>query len=403
MSASPSEPKVPVSQSRMRDPRLDFYRGIAMLIIFTSHAPHNFWGDWIPGRFGFSDATEMFVFCSGMASAIAFGTSYDRRGWLLGTARVLQRCWQVYWAHIGLFFALLFMVVSLDRIGFEKSYVDSLALGFFLDNASDALFGLMTLSYVPNYFDILPMYIVVLLMMPIIMALAKVRLMFVLAFIMVVWLLAQTHIMEAVGLESITLELPASFHSDRSWFFNPFGWQLVFFTGFALMRGWLPPPPVNALLVITAIVITVGFMSLSHVAFREWGFDWALRWRIENIMLLYKTDFGVLRYIHFMVLAYLAYAVAGEGGRWLLPVARTLSGKTWKALVTVLTKVGQQSLAVFIVSMMLSIFVGFILDQTGNGAWPVALCNLLGWAFLVGIAYAVSWFKSQPWRRSTTG
>ena len=374
-----------------------------MLIIFTSHAPHNFWGDWIPGRFGFSDATEMFVFCSGMASAIAFGSSYERRGWLRGTARVLQRCWQVYWAHIGYFFALLFMVIALDRIGFEKSYVDSLALGFFLDNATEAVFGLMTLTYVPNYFDILPMYFVVLLMMPIVMALANIRLWLALVFVVVVWMLAQTDILEAVGLNAIALELPASFRSDRPWFFNPFGWQLIFFTGFALMRGWLPHPSVNAPLIIIAIVITLGFMSLSHIAFREWGFDWALQWRIENVMLIHKTDFGLLRYVHFMVLAYLAYAVVGEGGRWLLPVGRTLPGKIWKALVTVLTKVGQQSLAVFIVSMMLSIFVGFILDQTGSGAWPVALCNLLGWTFLVCIAYSVSWFKSQPWKGSATG
>ena len=374
-----------------------------MLIIFTSHAPHNFWGDWIPGRFGFSDATEMFVFCSGMASAIAFGSSYERRGWLRGTARVLQRCWQVYWAHIGYFFALLFMVIALDRIGFEKNYVDSLALGFFLNNATEAVFGLMTLTYVPNYFDILPMYFVVLLMMPIVMALANVRLWLVLVFVVVVWMLAQTDILEALGLDAIALQLPASFRSDRPWFFNPFGWQLIFFTGFALMRGWLPRPPVNALLIIIATVITLGFMSLSHIAYREWGFDWALQWRIENVMLIHKTDFGLLRYVHFMVLAYLAYAIVGEGGRWLLPEGRSLPGKIWKALVTVLTKVGQQSLAVFIVSMMLSIFVGFILDQTGNGAWPVALCNLLGWAFLVSIAYSVSWFKSQPWKGSATG
>ena len=374
-----------------------------MLIIFTSHAPHNFWGDWIPGRFGFSDATEMFVFCSGMASAIAFGSSYKRRGWLRGTARVLQRCWQVYWAHIGYFFALLFMVIALDRIGFEKNYVDSLALGFFLNNATEAVFGLMTLTYVPNYFDILPMYFVVLLMMPIVMALANVRLWLVLVFVVVVWMLAQTDILEALGLDAIALQLPASFRSDRPWFFNPFGWQLIFFTGFALMRGWLPHPPVNALLIIIATVITLGFMSLSHIAYREWGFDWALQWRIQNVMLIHKTDFGLLRYVHFMVLAYLAYAVVGEGGRWLLPKGRSLPGKIWKALVTVLTKVGQQSLAVFIVSMMLSIFVGFILDQTGNGAWPVALCNLLGWAFLVSIAYSVSWFKSQPWKGSATG
>ena len=106
--ANATHPNAP----RVRDPRLDFYRGIAMLIIFTSHTPGNFWGDWIPGRFGFSDATEVFVFCSGMASAIAFGGSYDKRGWVLGTARVLFRCWQVYWAHICLFFARRGMIAS---------------------------------------------------------------------------------------------------------------------------------------------------------------------------------------------------------------------------------------------------------------------------------------------------
>jgi len=175
MAAATPTSATPVGGQRVRDPRLDFYRGIAMLIIFTSHAPNNFWGDWIPGRFGFSDATEIFVFCSGMASAIAFGTSYDRRGWVLGTARVLFRCWQVYWAHICLFFALLFMVIAIDTGGFEKIYVNSLALQVFLNNTREALFGLLTLTYVPNYFDILPMYLVILAMMPVMYALARVH------------------------------------------------------------------------------------------------------------------------------------------------------------------------------------------------------------------------------------
>ncbi len=374
-----------------------------MLIIFTSHAPKNFWGDWIPGRFGFSDATEMFVFCSGMASAIAFGTSYDRRGWVLGTARVLYRCWQVYWAHISLFFAILFMVVTLDRIGFDKSYVDSLALGFFLNNAEKGVFGLLTLTYVPNYFDILPMYIVVLLMMPLVMWLSSIRLSLVFVFMFVVWFLAQAKILTALGFDDAGLSLPGSFINDRKWFFNPFGWQLIFFTGFALMRGWIPKPPVNAYLIALATLVTLGFMTLSHVAFREWGFDWALRWRIANVMWIHKSNFGLLRFVQFMVLAYLAYALAGDGGRRLLFEGRTLLGKVAKLIVTLLTKVGQQSLAVFIVSMILSRFVGFVLDQVGNGHVAVALCNVLGWAFLVLIAYSVSWFKGQPWRRSATG
>ena len=36
-----------------RDQRLDFFRGVTMLIIFIAHTPGNSWNDWIPARFGF--------------------------------------------------------------------------------------------------------------------------------------------------------------------------------------------------------------------------------------------------------------------------------------------------------------------------------------------------------------
>ena len=83
--ANRAAPPPQAAQPRVRDPRLDFYRGIAMFIILVAHIPGNRWAGWIPARFGFSDATEIFVFCSGMASAIAFGSSYARQGWWLGT------------------------------------------------------------------------------------------------------------------------------------------------------------------------------------------------------------------------------------------------------------------------------------------------------------------------------
>jgi hypothetical protein len=92
---------------RPRDPRLDVFRGVGMLIILVAHIPGNAWADWIPARFGFSDATEIFVFCSGVASALAFGRVFDSAGWALGTARILHRVWQVYWAHIGVFVTIV--------------------------------------------------------------------------------------------------------------------------------------------------------------------------------------------------------------------------------------------------------------------------------------------------------
>ena len=388
----------------VRDPRLDFYRGLAMFIILVAHIPFNAWAGWIPARFGFSDATEIFVFCSGMASAIAFGGAFARRGWLLGTSRVLFRCWQVYWAHIGLFFFTAMMMAALDTYGtFGESYIDSLNLGRFFADPAPQIVGMFTLTYVPNYFDILPMYLVVLTMMPLVMALANVSLWAVAGGCLAVWAAAN------IG----DIHLPAEPWSDREWFFNPFGWQLLFFTGFAFMRGWLPQPPVSKVLIWAC----AAFLVLSAPIGSWKVFTWvdaawpvlgdSLRSVWEGLRLFGertgfdlrdKTDFAVLRYVHFLCLAYLAWVIAGVGGRNLLSTGEGLAGRIWQALLTVILKVGQQSLAVFVFSMAIARLLGFVLDQIGRSVGTFALVNLAGFCMIIAVAYIAAWFKSQPWK-----
>src|SRR3954466_3049487 len=87
---------------RPRDPRLDVFRGVGMLIILVAHIPGNAWAVHLPARFGFSDATEIFVFCSGVASTCTFGRVFDSAGWSIRTARILHRVWQDRSEHIGL-------------------------------------------------------------------------------------------------------------------------------------------------------------------------------------------------------------------------------------------------------------------------------------------------------------
>ena len=65
----------------------------------------------------------------------------------------------------------------------------------------------------------------------------------------------------------------------------------------------------------------------------------------------------------------------------------------------VVRKVGTQSLAVFLVSMVVAQINGAILDLIGRTAWNVGLVNLAGFAALIATAYVVGWFKSQPWRK----
>lgn len=378
-----------------RDMRLDLFRGCAMIIILVAHIPFNKVANYIPARYGWSDAADIFVFCSGMASALAFGTVFARRGWVVGLARVAYRVWQVYWAHIGLFVAIAATMAALDlsevfdRYGsFDKSYVASLNLTGFFEAPQAGLVGLLTLTYVPNYFDILPMYLVILAMIPAMMALAQIDPRLAMGASVLLWLVAQTG----------ALALPAEPWSDRPWFFNPFGWQLIFFTGFAFGRGWLPAPPVSRTLVGVAIV----FLILS-IPFGRWQIwtevEWIRAWRDANGVLFNKTHAGILRYLHFLAMAYLAVTLAGPGGRRLRAQGTGILATVARGTVAQVVRIGQQSLAVFVFSMWLALMLGFALDFTAARGWvPTIAANLGGVALLLAVAHLAAWMKSAPWK-----
>ncbi len=398
-SVTMTEAKSSAPVSTVRDPRLDFYRGMAMFIILFAHTPGNYFTSWIPARWGFSDATEMFVFCSGMASAIAFGRTFDRAGWVLGSARVGYRVWQVYWAHIAMFFTIAMMLAFFDSTGlFQKNYVGSLNLVPFFNHPAQNMIGLFTLTYVPNYFDILPMYLAILAMMPFVMAASRIHLGLVAALVFAVWFFAQHLLLKNLGNPELALSLPAEPWSARQWFFNPFGWQLIFFTGFAFMRGWIPAPPVNVQLIALAVFLVVINIPFSHIGMREFGFDWARDWRIAHKWMISKSDFGILRYVHFLALAYLGWVVAGEGGKRLITTGQTKLSTAWAYVVKIIMKVGSQSLAVFVFSMVFARFSGLLLDQIGRSTLKTALVNFLGIAAIIAVAYFVSWIKKHPWR-----
>src|SRR5256885_1063773 len=78
-----------------RDLRLDLFRGIALWLIFLDHIPSNLvaWGTI--RNYGFSDATEIFVFVSGYTAAFVYGKEMRERGPLLARARILGREWQI--------------------------------------------------------------------------------------------------------------------------------------------------------------------------------------------------------------------------------------------------------------------------------------------------------------------
>ncbi len=344
--ASPARPAHPSGVGkRPRDPRLDFFRGVAMFIILLAHTPGNTWTLWIPARFGFSDATEIFVFCSGMASALAFGAVFATKGFPIATMRIGFRVWQVYWAHIGVFLFTATMLFAIDHFGIgarERPYIEGPWVVPFFDRTGEAVIGLLTLTYVPGLFDILPMYLVILAMIPGVMLAHRVGgTPLVLALMAALWISANLAgfayrygddgltglggAMVAIGERLDWMNLPSVpwAWETATWFFNPFAWQIVFFTGFCFGMGWLPAPPVNRWLIRGAAAVVLLTIPLAWFKIYGWevGYvpeDWggAIFWDIRQSIgaVYWKTWQGIGRFVHFLSLAYLAWVAVGPRG-----------------------------------------------------------------------------------------
>jgi hypothetical protein len=373
----------PPSEARPRHLGLDFFRGLAMLIIFVAHVPDNAWDRWIPARFGFSSAAELFVFCSGLASAFAFGSVFRRHGWWMGLCRIALRVWQVYWAHIGLFLAVTVAAVLGTWYLGTKDYIGELNLTLFAQQPFEAIVRMMSLTFVPDLLNILPMYLVLLAMLPAMIGLAGLARPLYFAASIGLWLMVQiTH-----------FNLPGGVTDDWVWFFNPFAWQMLFYTGFAFGMGFLPVPPLDKpwlfrlALVILALCIPVTF----------WGFidrfgvlhaihDWLVPDAGVSTMELHA-----LRYAHFLVLAYAALCIV-----WRFP--RLVQGR----LARLVIMIGQQSLATFMASLSLALVSGMALDLAGRNGLTLAIANSFGLVSIGLVAWIVRWFKGKPWAARAT-
>lgn len=358
-----------------RDPRLDFFRGAALFIIFIAHARGTYLWEWIPARFGLSDAAHLFVFCSGYAAAIAFGGTFDRHGFGAGTARIGLRCAQLFTVHVSLFLLLAALAVAASTP--ELDYAALLGLDGFFAAPQRALLGLLTLSYVPPYLDILPLYMLVLAMVPAAMLLARLHPLAPPAASVALYAAAWAW----------DLNLVADAATGRAWFFDPLAWQLVFFTGFSLKRGWLEPPGASRLLfaacagfILVAFLITRPSIYGTVEPLSELR-DWVLAHSD-------KTRLDLLAYAHFLATAYVAVQLLK--GR-----EHVLLGRLTKPVFTC----GQQALSVFAAGIVLSQLAGLAFDLLGTGILAQVMVNAGGFLALVATSYTVAWFKAPPWKQ----
>jgi len=365
------------STGRQRDLRLDFFRGLSLFIILIDHMRGNILVNWTPGQFGFSDAACIFIFISGYTAALAFGSLYVRTTWLSATARVALRVWQLYIAQIAVCVAVAAIPGITRHLFGTDGYASVLKLDYLFIDPIDAIRGLVTLTYVPAYLDILPVYVVMMAMIPLAVMIARVNPRLVIFASVALWAAARV----------FHWNLPADPTDGRPWFFDPFTWQLVFFTGFSLGMGWLHAPTRSRWLEALAGGVIVLSLMLRVSLFYE-TIPGLKALHDAGMAELDKTTLDPLEYVHFLALAYVAAHFMRDRQHWL---HRSFPG--------LFVTAGQQSLSVFLGTVLLADIGGIAFDLMGTGPAAQVAVNLACFLALMMVGQLVAWFKAAPWKQ----
>jgi hypothetical protein len=330
-----------------RDLRVDFFRGLALWFIFIDHIPGNHLGSLTLRNVALCDATEAFVLLAGYAAGLAYGGILERQGWGLAAAQLLRRVGTLYVAHIFLF------VVFVAQVGLSAAaldaaaYLDELHLDAFGEQPYRALLEALLLRFQPAFLDILPLYVVLLLLLvPALPLLRRPALL----------LLLSATLYLAVRLSGTNL--PS--WTTGGWFFNPLAWQVLFFIGCVLgcrLAGASPLslPRHPLLIVLACLVLAAGAGAVVALNFGPTMLD-RLPERIAGVLVgVDKTALHPFRLLSILALAYLiAHAVAANAGWLSTPAAAPL------------VLLGQHGLPVFCAGIALS-FLGRVALEVSDG------------------------------------
>ena len=355
-----------------RELRLDLFRGLALWLIFIDHVSPDLLTWFTIRNYGFSDAAEIFIFISGYTAAFVYGRVMLKSGFVVASARILKRVWQIYAAHV-LLFAILVAEVSYVTINLEKPfYAEEMQVASFLKQQGESLIQALLLRYRPLNMDVLPLYIVLMFFLPLILLMIRWRANLTLAISVALYTLSWQYDLHLTA-------FPSGF-----WSFNPFAWQLLFvfgawcaLGGVGRMSRILSSPitlwaALAYLLAAFGVTMTWYFPQLNHLP------HWLEQW----IYPIDKTDFDVLRFAHFLALAVLAvrFVPAGWPGLkspWLRPMVLC----------------GQYSLQIFCLGVALAFAGYFLLMEISAGIGLHFLVGISGILIMSAVAWLFTWYK----------
>jgi hypothetical protein len=338
-----------------RNETIDFWRGFVLVAIFVNHIPGNLLEHLTFRNIGFSDGAEAFVFIAGLSVALVYFPKLPK-GDVVGVVwRCLKRAAMLYRVHILLTFSAMAVFATANVIFELADLIEADGRGSVFNDTSRGITGVFLLGHQLGYFNILPLYVVLLLWAPVALLLVRVHAGLALVVAVAIYVASRNG-----------LALP-SWPEPGTWYFNPFSWQLLFTLGILSGVLWrereVPFSPVamaasGSVMVFAAVSVTDAF-----------GLSPGLWDAVRAALDVDKSNLGLLRLFHFLAMAYVLSQLP-LGAR----LAQTGAGQEVQRL-------GRNGLAIFAVGSFLSAVgqVTMTLSEVRYSASP----HLIGMIFTV--------------------
>ena len=364
-------------KSQRRDLRVDFLRGSALLVIFIDHIPQSHLARFTPHSFGLSDAAEMFVVLAGYSAVLAYGRALEQPTGTDGLVRIGARIGTIYAYNMATLAVGVSLALLAAKLTGRSQFLQASGLSQLVDHPAWALPAAATLLLQPDFFDILPLYIVLLACFPIIHAVLSRNLAAGVGLSVLVWLMANLFL----------LNLPTV--DQKGWYFNPVAWQLLLVLGaaasIAVKRKSLPVSRV-------AMAASGLYCLFAFVFLAPWKHLPGLEDVVVIDPLLFgktidKTYLSPWRLLHIVSVGYLVLVLVPARAAWLkTPAARLVSAA------------GRHSLEIFCLGALLSISAGLILEQADNALATELLVTVTGIGFLL---LTGAWLERRRHQRRT--
>ena len=360
---------VPAKVKGTRPPNeIDFWRGYALVAIFLNHIPGIWFERFTHKNFGFSDSAELFVLLAGWS----LRSVVDRQSRDLTSLGLFFRLGS---RAIVLYIAQLVITVMAIGIIAATAFVTETNLVLQWNNAA-AIFeepitghiGLVILTHHLGYFDILPLYIVLMAMTPFMAVLHRAAPYTLLPVSFLIW----------AATLGTGVNLP-TWPVEGRWFFNPFAWQFILVIGFLLGGdSVLTRAVVNwrgASRVIGGVIVALGLLG-TYLQFYP---DPLNAPQPALFFVADKTFLTPLRLIHVLGVA------AFVGGSFVLVY------KYVRPMARFFSMLGRNSLNVFCVGSLLSLSAQSARFALGSSLWVDVLVVLIGLLLMSATAWVSEW------------